>query len=181
MAGTGTRFTYGDYLLLPEGKRYEILEGDLVVVPSPGTDHQRISRNLEVRLWEFVRERGLGEVLHAPLDVVLAEEDVVQPDIIFISRPRLGIVAEKGIRGAPDLVVEILSPGTAERDRTVKEKLYHRFGVREFWLVDPAARTVEIKVWAPEGFRTAQVYPEGTALRSPLLDGLAIDVGAIFP
>lgn len=180
MTPSRTRFTYHDYVLLPEGKRYEILEGELFVVPSPGYDHQRIARNLMWRLWEFVRARGLGEVLDAPMDVLLSEEDVVQPDILFVSKPRLGIVTEKNIRGAPDLVVEILSPSTAERDRTLKEKLYHRFGVREFWLVDPAARSVEVKTWAREGFQTEQVFPEGSTLRSPLLDGLSLDLEEIF-
>lgn len=180
MAGPGVKFTYRDYLLLPEGKRYEIVGGELYVVPSPGYDHQRVSRNLETLLWQFVRERGLGEVLHAPLDVVLSEEDVVQPDILYVSAARRGIITEKHVRAAPDLVVEILSPSTAERDRTLKEKTYHRFGVRELWLVDPEARTIEVKTWDQDGFRTVQVYPEGSVLRSPLLEGLAVPVSEVF-
>ena len=119
------KFTYEDYKSLPasETKRYELLGGELVLVPSPSEYHQRILRNLAFLLWRFVKERSLGWVYFAPLDVVLGEgedREVVQPDIIFISRERTGIIAEEEIRGAPDLEVEITSPGTAERDRHYK-------------------------------------------------------------
>jgi len=150
------RFTYEDYKSLPESetKRYELLGGELMMVPSPSTYHQRISRKLEFVLQAFVEERGLGEVFHAPLDVVLGEGDereVVQPDIFFISKERREIIAEEEVRGAPDLVIEITSPATAERDRHYKKTLYARHGVMEYRIVDPEARTVEVFALGEKG------------------------------
>src|SRR6266498_4123278 len=131
------RFTYEDYLLLPEDRRYEIIDGDLFMTPAPGTPHQRIVGNLYLRLRQHVDDSGLGEVLCAPCDVVLSPTDVVQPDILFVAAARLSIIGEKYISEAPDLVVEVLSPSTAERDQDLKMKLYARFAVREFWIADP--------------------------------------------
>ena len=136
------KFTYIDYKNTPDDKRYELLDGELVVVPSPRTGHQKTLLKLGVRLVAFVEERRLGEVYVAPFDVVLADTDVVQPDILFISNERAGIVTEDNVQGAPDLVIEILSPSTAERDRTFKRSLYAHHGVREFWIVDTNAGSV---------------------------------------
>src|SRR5262249_54186269 len=119
MSVTGARpFTYEDYLLLPEDRRYEIVDGELYMTPSPATYHQRILRQLERALGEYVEGRRLGEVLFAPCDVVLSETDIVQPDVLFVSSGRASIIGEKYISAAPDLVVEILSPATAQRDQT---------------------------------------------------------------
>lgn len=131
------RFTYDDYLLLPEDRRYEVIDGDLLTTPTPGTPHQRIVGNLYLRLCLYVEDHQLGEVLIAPCDVVLSPTDVVQPDLLFVAASRAAIVGEKFISAAPDLVVEVLSPSTEDRDRTVKTKLYARFGVRELWIADP--------------------------------------------
>lgn len=122
------KFTYEDYKNLPESetKRYELIEGELCMVPSPTFEHQDIAANLGFALAKFVRDHKLGKVLHAPLGVVLDDENVVQPDIIFISKVRSRIIHKEAIRGAPDWVIEILSPSTGERDRTVKKKLYAR-------------------------------------------------------
>jgi len=179
------KFTYEDYKSLPasETKRYELLGGELVLVPSPSEYHQRILRNLAFLLWRFVKERGLGWVYFAPLDVVLGEgedREVVQPDIIFISRERTGIIAEEEIRGAPDLVIEIISPGTADRDRHYKKTLYARHGVAEYWLVDPEAKAVEIYVPGEAGFRLERVFRGKEILSSPLLPGLEIPLAEVF-
>src|SRR3989337_2845338 len=115
MRRANVRFAYQDYLLLPEDKRYEILDGDLYVVAAPNTRHQRVSRNLEFVLFQHVRERRLGEVLYAPYDVILSEENVVQPDILFVRKERLDTISEMNLPGAPDLVVEILSGGTRKK------------------------------------------------------------------
>jgi len=143
------RFTYEDYKSLPESetKRCELLGGELIMVPPPSVYHQRIAKKLGFLLQGFVEERGLGEVFFAPLDVVLGKgekREVVQPDIFFVSRERREIIAEEEVRGAPDLVIEITSPATEERDRHYKKTLYARHGVREYWIVDPEARTVEV-------------------------------------
>ena len=179
------KFTYEDYKSLPESetKRYELLGGDLVLVPSPTEYHQRISGNLEFVLRQFVREKGLGRVYHAPLDVVLGEgeeREVVQPDIFFISKERFQIIAEEEIRGAPDLVIEITSPATEDRDRHYKKTLYARHGVREYWIVDPEARKVEVFALGEKGFELVRAYEAGEALRSPLLEGLEVDLNEVF-
>ena len=179
MQSTWLRFTYRDYLLLPEGDRRELIEGDFYVVPAPSFRHQIISRNLGTLLWEFVRGEGLGQVVWAPTDVVLSLESVVQPDILFISNERRGIITEDSVSGAPDLVVEILSPSTAERDRELKRTLYARYGVREYWIVDPEDSSVEVMALEEAGFVSARRYTSGQ-VESPLLPGLAIPLGEIF-
>ena len=179
------KFTYKDYKSLPESERerYELLEGELVMVPSPTPYHQRISRNLEWHLWGFVRARQLGEVLAAPCDVVLGErgeERVVQPDIIFISKAREEIIQEEEVRGAPDLVIEVLSPATAERDRTYKRTLYARHGVKEYWLVDPETKTIEVLELGERGYERAGLYKGDEVLTSPLLPGLRVPLSEVF-
>jgi Uma2 family endonuclease len=179
------RFTYEDYKSLPESetKRYELLGGELVLVPSPTEYHQRISGNLEFILRRFVKERGLGYVYYAPLDVVLGEGDgreVVQPDILFISKERAEIIAEEEIRGAPDLVIEIISPGTEDRDRHYKKTLYARHGVREYWIVDPETKTVEVFALGEVGFELVKAYKADEVLSSPLLEGLEVDLNEVF-
>ncbi len=174
------RLTYSDYLLLPEDRRYQLFDGDLFMTPAPTTSHQRISRNIEFLLHMHVSERGLGEILDAPCDVVLSQVDVVQPDILFVSRERASIVREAGLFGAPDLVVEILSPATVARDREVKPKLYARHGTRELWIVDPEARTIEVHVNQGEGFRCMATYAPPEELRSPLLPDLSVPLEKVF-
>lgn len=174
------KFNYHDYTLLPEDKRYELIEGDLHMTPAPVTAHQIISGRLHFRLMEHVQKKGLGIVLAAPTDIVLSEEDVVQPDILFISNERRGIIKPENIRGAPDLVIEILSPSTAERDLVIKKKLYARHAVREYWIVNPDEKTIEVMTWSEDGFKTVQVYPSGSTLRSPLLTGFSLATGEVF-
>ena len=175
------KFTYRDYKNLPESetKRYELLEGELIMVPSPNERHQSISRNLEFILYQFIRDNNLGTIYDAPFDVVLGD-DVFQPDIIYISKERLNIIADEGIRGAPDLIVEILSPATAQRDRTYKRTLYARHGVREYWLVDPDERSIEVMELGKIGFESVGVYRKGEMLTSPLFQGLRFNLEEVF-
>ena len=184
MAGVNTsiKFSYRDYKSLPESdtKRYELIEGELIVVPSPSTYHQRIAGNLEYILREFVRRYNLGYIYDAPCDVVLSEENVLQPDILFITRERSEIITEENIQGPPDLVIEILSPSTAERDRTHKRTLYARHGVREYWIVDPDERTVKIMILKEIGLDVVSLYQGEARVESPLLSGLVIDLNQIF-
>jgi len=176
------KFTYEGYRNLPDSEtnRYELLEGELVMVPSPTTYHQGILRDLGYILSEFVRKHELGLVFFAPLDVVLSEESVLQPDILFISKGRSRIVAEENIQGSPDLVVEILSPATAERDRTYKRALYARHGVLEYWIVDPKEKSVEVLALGERGFETAGIYEETETMISRVLDVLAIKLSEVF-
>lgn len=170
------KFTYQDYALLSGDKRYELMDGDFYMTPSPFTIHQIISAKLHFELTEYVQNKGLGIVLAAPMDVVLSDESVVQPDVFFISHEQKNIIKPENIRGAPDLVVEILSPSTAERDLVVKKRLYARYAVKEYWIVDPEKKTIEVMTWSERGFQTVQVYPQGSRLSSPLLDGFAMEV-----
>ena len=125
------KFTYEDYLNAPEDKRYELLDGELVPIPTPGERHQSISILLGSKLVQFAYENSLGRVYHAPFDVVLSDVDVIQPDLLFVSNERCHIITPANIQGAPDLVVEILSLSTAERDKTFKRALYANHGVNE--------------------------------------------------
>ena len=174
------RFTYQDYLVASEAKRCELIDGDLIVVPSPTPYHQLVSGRLEDALNEFLRGSEAGIVLYAPCDVYLSEHDVVQPDILVISADRLGIVKEKYIQGAPDLVVEILSASSESRDRGIKAKLYSRFGVREYWIVDPDGKTIEVQTRQDARLRTEATYVVGDHLKSTLLEGFTLDLTGIF-
>src|SRR3990172_920502 len=110
------KYTYEDYLKTPKDKRYELIDGELLMRPSPTPSHQRVSRKLEFILESFITKNNLGEIFYAPCDVYLDNENVVQPDILFISKERLNIIGDKNIQGAPDLVIEILSESNAYRD-----------------------------------------------------------------
>lgn len=150
--------TYADYAALPDdGKRYQLIEGELVEMPSPTSGHQIVSGELFSALRAHVREHGLGRVLYAPLDVVLEDRTVVQPDVMFVSNERMGILRKPHVAGAPDLCVEILSPGTARLDRVRKLGLYARHGVPHYWIVDLEARTIEEYVLAGEAYRVRSV------------------------
>jgi Uma2 family endonuclease len=139
------RITWQDTLLMPEdGKRYEAIDGELYVTPAPSRRHQRISFNLARALYSILEGPGHGWIYLAPTGVELPETDEgVQPDILFVSKAQSQSLVKEGIRGVPVLVVEILSPSTAERDRTIKKKLYQRHGVARYWVVDPDAESVE--------------------------------------
>ena len=180
MLNTNLKFTYEDYVHMPEGKRYEIVEGELYMVPAPTTTHQRISRKLEEMLSRFVEERKLGEVFYAPIDVVFSETDIVQPDIIFISNENKNIIKEENIKGAPDLIIEILSPSGAQRDKIIKKKLYARNGVKEYWLAEPQKKTIEALVLEKRGYETFKVFSDKEVLTSRLIKGLQIPVENIF-
>lgn len=142
---TGVKLTYSDYLLFPEdGKRHEIIGGEHYMTPSPSTRHQRISRNLEWFFQQHLRSYPAGEIFYAPFDVVLSTYDIVEPDLLFVAQENRQIITDKNIQGVPDLVVEILSPGTSQRDQELKKKLYEQYGVSEYWIVDPDTASVLI-------------------------------------
>ncbi len=140
------RLTYDDYCRIPSEQRYELIGGGLRMVPSPSVFHQTVCGNLMAAFWRWAEERGLGVFYFSPIDVVLSDHDVVQPDILFVAKERRGIIREKNIKGAPDLVVEVISPSAGNRDRFGKRGLYARYGVRELWLVDLKDQSVEVAV-----------------------------------
>jgi Uma2 family endonuclease len=169
------RLTYEDYCLLPDnGKRYEIIDGELFVTPSPLQRHQLVLANLLYYLTDFVKKHGLGTVYPAPFDVVFSQYDVVEPDILYVSNARASVVTEKNVQGAPDLVVEILSESTARKDRTTKLKLYARYGVGEYWVIDPMACSAEIYRLVPGGYELAAQLDSSQSLTSPLFPGFTL-------
>jgi len=174
--------TYEDYLALPEdGKRYEVVRGELFVTPAPAPKHQIVISRLMDALLRFKREQGLrGEVLTAPIDVVLAEDTFVQPDILFIPKERLSIIGEKAILGPPDLAIEVHSPSTHKLDHVTKRKAYAELGVREYWIVDPELEQVEVFV-LEEGRldRRAEVL-DGEVRSLAAIPGLGIPLAEIF-
>jgi len=170
-----TRLTYEDYRQLPAGLRYELVEGDLRMMSSPGTRHQEISKRLLGLFLEQIEKKGLGKVYQAPYDVILSEHNVVQPDLLFVSRDRLGIITPENVQGAPDLVVEILSESTQRWDRETKRRIYARYGVREMWIVDPAAEIVEVAAHNVDNLVTAGIYGPGTDVSSPLLPQIKLN------
>lgn len=176
------KLTVRDYMSIPEGddRRFELIKGALILAPSPVPQHQRVVLNLARLLTDLVEERNLGEVMISPMDVVLSEHDVFQPDVLFVSRGRLHIIGEQNIQGAPDLVVEILSPSTEDRDRGVKLSQYLRFGVREYWIIDPQTRTCEVLSAGDTSFETQRVYPEDTTATSPILGSIEVEVARLF-
>lgn len=178
--GAKIKFTYEDYCNAPEDKRYELHDGDLVVVPSPKEQHQTTTLDLAAEIRQFARTTGIGRAFIAPFDIVFSNYDVVQPDVIFVSNENSDIITPDNIQGAPDLVIEVLSPSTAHRDRTFKRALYARHGVREFWLVDTDAHTIEVLQLEEEGYNTVSTYGAGQTLTSPTLTGFELNIDELF-
>jgi Uma2 family endonuclease len=174
------RYTYEDYLKTPDDERYELIEGELLMTPSPIPKHQRISREIEFELMKFAKENDLGEIFDAPCDVYLDNENVVQPDILFISKERLNIIGEKNIQGAPDLVIEIISESTAYRDLVQKKKLYAKFGVKEYWIVIPREELIEVYILKDNTYMLHKTYSKDETLESPYLRNLKVELTGIF-
>ena len=163
--------TFADYLDLPDdGNRYEIIHGVLHVTPAPTVSHQKVSARLHLLLAEWVRSRVGGELLYAPVDVHLTDDTNVQPDLLWIAPERVSRLIGDRVRGAPDLVIEILSPGTARRDRTIKRDLYAEHGVREYWLVDISQARVTMLRLEGLGF-VEQASGSGEAILESSLEG----------
>ena len=180
MSNTKTRLTYADYLETSDDGRYELLNGELILSPSPKEIHQYTSSMLHLKFGTHARKNNLGKVYFSPFDVVLSDTDVVQPDLLFVSNERADMINHDNVRGAPDLVVEILSPTTADRDRTIKLDLYAAHGVKEYWMVDPESRTVMVLLRGESRFEVSGIYGEGQTLSSPTLEGFSVALGEIF-
>jgi len=173
--------TYDDYAVLPNDRnRYEILEGDLIVTPSPTTNHQRVSRNLGFILFSHIKKNSSGELLYAPMDVILDESTVVQPDIIFILKEHLHILSKRGVDGAPDLLIEIMSPSTVKYDRLSKKQLYARYGVRWFWIVDPDEKKVEEYEREGESYTLVAGRSEKDSFTPGIFPELTMDLSEVW-
>jgi Uma2 family endonuclease len=171
--------TYGDYAALPDdGRRYELHWGELWVTPAPGTRHQEAIVNIIGLLLQHVRSRGLGKVFVAPTDCILSNVTVVQPDVLYIATDRLTIISERGIEGAPTLVLEVLSPSTAHLDRDRKMKLYLEHGVPYYWIVDPESHSVEAYTLTGAAYALAVRVTSELAALPPFSD-LMVDPASI--
>ena len=184
-AARNTRLTYDDFVRIPDdGKRHEIIDGVHYVTPSPALRHQELVGRLFLTLGTFLEDRpDRGRIFLSPFDVIFTFHDIVEPDLIFVGPDQLEILTEKNIQGTPALVVEILSPSTRKRDQQIKRALYERTGVREYWLVDPAANVVTIYRRDADGSfpRVAELTVDGRdTLETPLLPGWSLTLARLF-
>lgn len=174
--------TYQDYLQLPDdGRRYEIIEGDLCESPAPSMKHQWTATQLTAVLGAHVYDNDLGHLYSAPTDVYLSDGSIVQPDVLFISRERLHIVTDPNVRGAPDLVIEIISPSSVTTDQETKRDLYAQFGVRHYWVFEPAARWVRAFELGADGVYELVAEAAGNApFSAPPFVGLVIPLARLW-
>ena len=173
--------TRHEYATIPFGApNYQLIEGDLVMAPSPGTFHQDIAGKLYRIIGRFLDEQPVGRVFIAPLDVHLSDINIYQPDVFFIRKENESIIEEHGIEGAPDLVIEILSKTTEKYDLGIKRSIYARTGVEELWIVDPAKRTLALYRLTENADTPAATYRAKQKFTSALLPGLTIELAAVF-
>jgi Uma2 family endonuclease len=173
-------FTAADYREMPDdGRRYQLVDGDLLMAPAPNTFHQIVQRNLLTTLQVYLLSHPLGTVLGAPCDVYLDELNVVQPDVLFVSRAHAERIHDDGIHGAPDLVIEILSPASAALDQR-KRALLAKAGTVEFWQIDPALRQIQRFVFAENAAKPVALIDEPEAFSSPLFPGLTLASAELF-
>lgn len=175
------RFSYAEYLALPEtGPRYQLLDGELIMSPAPSFRHQLVVARILAALLTFVEARRLGRVVGSPIDVILTDQDVLQPDIAYVSAARTPLIAREGIRGGPDLTVEALSPATAKLDRGPKRLLYARHGVTEYWIVDPDADRIDLYRLQENADAPERSLGAADTLTTPLLPGFSLDLAGVF-
>jgi len=175
------KLSLDEYMELPnDGKRYQILDGVLDVTPAPQPRHQHIQNRLAYVLTAELEERGRGVIYAAPIDVVLHSNTIVQPDLIFVATERLHIVGESNVQGAPDLVVEILSPSTRRTDVLVKSELYARFGVSTYWVVDPDLDRIETYQLTKGCYEPAGAASSPAIFEPTVPAGLRIDLSQVF-
>lgn len=174
-------WTYEDYAALPnDGQRYEIIDGVLYMAPSPNEAHQSLSGEIYSHIKHYVRASKLGRVYYAPFDVELAPRDIVQPDVLVILNKNLHKITPARVVGGPDLVVEIVSPGSVTYDHVEKREAYARAGVSEYWIADPASRTIEIFALEGREYRSLGVFEGSDTLSSSILPELSVRVKDLF-
>ncbi len=173
------RWTYEEYYRLDDDQRYEIIDGNLLMAPAPDMWHQDWARTIFRLVDQFVRRNKAGEVYFAPVDVVFNSENTIQPDLVFIANANLGIIKQRAIFGTPDLLIELISPSSVRRDRYVKKELYARFGVKEYWIGDPANQSLEILTLKEGRYELHCAAEVQGKLTSVVLAGLEFDLTEI--
>jgi Uma2 family endonuclease len=183
-ARPGVKLTYDDFLLFPDdGKRHELIDGEHYVTPSPNTKHQTIVGNLHLLIASWLEAHPIGRVFLAPFDVVFSHFDIVEPDLLYLSYERSAqVLTPQHVKGTPELVIEIGSPGTRQRDETIKRRLYERSGVTEYWVVDPDLEVIRVYRLEGETFtRPTELWRErDEVLTTPLLQGLEMPLARVF-
>jgi Uma2 family endonuclease len=165
---------------LPPETRAEVIDNELYRSPAPSAEHQRLLKNIFLLLDGYVEEKGLGEVNIAPFDVILDEHNVVQPDLFFVATEKRNAISDRGLRGVPDLIIEILSPSSFYRDTVQKKDLYEAFGVGEYWIADPANRVIEVFTLVGEKYQLQAFLAGSGTITSARLSGLEINAQSVF-
>jgi Uma2 family endonuclease len=182
MPGERVILTYKEYEVLPaDGRRYEIHDGELSVMPAPSPRHQRMIGDLYTILRQHVKSGGLGEMLLSPIDCILSDITIVQPDLVYVDTTRASLVSNRGIEGPPALVIEVLSPSTTAIDRSTKRQLYAKYGVPHYWIVDPEARAIEAYVLSAGGYQLAARATGPEAVSLPPFPDLAFVPASLWP
>lgn len=171
--------TYADYAKLEENAPYQLINGMFVKSPSPVPYHQSISKHIQFKLYTL-EQQGKGKVFDAPIDVYLSEENTFQPDLIFIVTERLSIIGNKKIEGPPDIVIEILSPHTAYYDLRQKKEVYEQYGVKEYWIVDPMAKRIDVYENKGKKYVLITSAAETGEVSSELLGGFSVNLDSLF-
>ena len=184
LSDPGVKLTYDDFVLFPDdGKRHELIDGEHYVTPSPNLKHQKVLGHLHLLIGVWLEEHRIGQIYCAPFDVVFSKFDVVEPDLLYMTNGRAeAVLTEANVQGAPELVIEIGSPSTRQRDETIKRRLYERSGVSEYWVVDPEIDVIRVYRRGAKGFeRPHELRSEaGDTLTTPLLPGLSLPLSRIF-
>jgi Uma2 family endonuclease len=183
-ASADVKLTYDDFVLFPDdGKRHELIDGEHYVTASPNMKHQRVSGNLHWLLRSYLEHHPIGKVFYAPFDVLFSPFDVVEPDLLYLSNARAAeTLTAQHVKGSPDLIVEIGSPSTRQRDETIKRRLYERWAVAEYWVVDPDVDVVRVYRRTGNRFErpTELALEAGDVLTTPLLPGLELRLADMF-
>ncbi|HEX8296975.1 MAG TPA: Uma2 family endonuclease [Chthoniobacteraceae bacterium] len=180
-SATAYKMTATEFFQLPVGPPYfQLIDGDLYMSPSPRRYHQKLVHQLAHILQTYLDENPLGELYPAPSDVLFTEDTILNPDLYFVRNERRSILTEQGAEGAPDLVVEILSPSTAKLDLGRKREIYASSGVREMWIVSPRTETIEVFRFAEDPAAPVEVLDATGALSSPLFPGFRLELARLF-
>lgn len=168
-----------EYEKLPEGPPQQLIDGEIIMTPSPSFLHQSIVLNIASLIKDYVEKSNLGYVNISPIDTFLKDNEVYQPDVIFVSNERKNIISDK-VKGVPDLIVEVLSPSTAYYDLTHKKNIYEATGVKEFWIVDPGEKTIEIYENVDSTFLLFSKARKKGEVASKILKGLKVEIEKLF-
>jgi Uma2 family endonuclease len=177
---TRERKTYEDYAKLPDYPRYELIDGGFIMTPAPSLDHQGVSFELNTMLGLYLRKHKIGRAFAAPTDVIFDKWNVCQPDFIFVSNERASILSSAGVLGAPDLAIELLSPSTGYYDLTKKKDLYERFGVKEYWIIDPLEHSIDIFANRNGTFELIFSGRGNSEAMSEVLPGFTVEIEELF-